>query len=42
MVARMKTYISDEEFKDLDRRLDKILKMLIGCMRMVSKEIDEE
>lgn len=41
-VARMQTYISDEEFKDLDRRLDEILRMLIGYMRMVSREIDEE
>lgn len=41
-VARMQTYISDEEFKDLDGRLDEILRMLIGYMRMVSREIDEE
>lgn len=41
-VARMQTYISDEEFKDLDGRLDEILRMLIGYMRMVSRKIDEE
>lgn len=41
-IARMQTYISDEEFKDLDGRLDEILRMLIGYMRMVSRKIDEE
>ncbi len=41
-VARMQTYISDDEFKDLDGRLDEILRMLIGYMRMVSRKIDEE
>lgn len=41
-VARMQTYISDDEFKDLDGRLDEVLRMLIGYMRMVSRKIDEE
>ena len=41
-LSRMQTYISDDEFKDLDGRLDEILRMFIGYMRMVSRKIDEE
>lgn len=41
-IAKMRGYISDSEFKNLDKKLDEILRMLIGYMRMVQAQINEE
>lgn len=40
-IAKMQGYINDDEFRDLNMRLDEILRMLIGYMRMVQGQIDE-
>jgi len=42
MIAKMRGYINEKQFKKLDNCLDEILKMLIGYMRMVQAQINQE